>query len=113
MDVSLSLPEGIDGMVIAAEFTQKTGACTKLSHFVGQKGSAKTSPVSRLFKGHHTDSRETMLALLDIQADAQALLHPLRVKIPDGVVEKHHILAVIGPDKSGADRPVEPPHGTV
>jgi hypothetical protein len=112
MDVSLSLPESIDSMIIAAEFTHKTGAYTKLSHFVGQKGSAKTSPVSRLFKGHHTESRETMLAFLNIQADTQALLHPLRVKTLDGVVEKHHILAVIGPDKSGADRPVKPPHGT-
>jgi hypothetical protein len=113
MDVSLSMPEGIDGTVIVGEFTQHTGAYTKLSHFAGQKLSAKTSSVSRLFKGHHTDSRETMLALLNIQTDTQALLHPLRVKILDGVVEKHHILSVIGPDKSGADRPVEPPHGTV
>jgi hypothetical protein len=38
------------------------------------------------FKGLHTDSCETMLALLNIQADTQALLDPLRVKILDGVV---------------------------
>jgi hypothetical protein len=57
--------------------------------------------------------RKPVLTFQDVYAHPRAFSNQTRVGLLDGTVEKQHILAIIGPDKSGADRPVEPPHGTV
>jgi len=54
----------------------------------------------------------SVLTLDDVHMNPEAFPDRVRIEPFDGTPAKQDILAVIGPDEAGADRPIEPPDGT-